>query len=284
MFWSYGALAILTGAGIWLWWLRRLDRFEPERLRDLLRIGLLGGALAILVALFLGIPLHRMPRAALFYGLAGINEEVAKSWATVLLLKRRDLVDEPVDVVVYALSVALGFALIENLLYFLPGQASIPLLRNLYSLPAHLCFAMIWAVPLVPVFWGDRAKAHPYLWILPFIGVAGLVHGASNTLLTLVKGWPLAAWMAVPLATMVLLGRHVLKHYADQSPFLPLDACPFCGREGDRKRGSRCGLCGSPLARTFYRACASCAGPVPPAARFCQHCGAVQPAGDTHVP
>jgi len=284
MFWFYGAVAILVGAGIWLWWIRRLDRFEPERLRDLLRIGLLGGAFAIVMALLLGIPVHFVRSKILYFALAGINEEVAKSWATLVLLRRRDLVDEPVDVLVYALTVALGFALIENFLYFVPGSPFVPIVRNLFSLPAHLCFAMIWAVPLTPLFWGERAKPRPYLWILPYVLAAGLVHGASNVLVTRTDGWLHLLWLAVPLATMAILGRYLLRTFAARSPFLPLTACPFCGRDSDPKGRARCGLCGSPLARTYYHACPSCAGPVPPAAGFCQHCGAAQATGAPHVP
>lgn len=284
VFWLYGAVAILAGGGIWLWWLRRLDRFEPERLRDLVRIGLLGGAFAIVMSLLLGLPLHYMHSKVLYFAFAGIGEEIAKSWATVALLRRRDLVDEPVDVFVYALTVALGFAVIENFLYFLPGKPLVPVTRSLFSLPAHLCFAMIWAVPLTPVFWGAGAKAHPYRFILPFVLAAGLVHGASNTFLTYVEGWPLLVWTAIPLATMAIIGRHFLRKYSDQSPFRPLAVCPFCGREGDAKGRPRCGLCGSPLARTFYHDCPACEGPVPPAARFCQHCGAAQSTGDSDAP
>jgi RsiW-degrading membrane proteinase PrsW (M82 family) len=284
MFGFYGAMAILVGAGLWLWWIRRLDRFEPERLRDLLRIGLLGGAFSIVMTLVLGAPILLVRVEVPYFLLAGVNEEVAKSWATVVLLKRRDLVDEPVDVLVYALTVSMGFALLENFLYLLHGGPWIPVTRSLFSLPAHLCFAMVWAVPLTPLLWGTAAKAKPYRWVLPFVLLAGLVHGASNLVTLHAKGWLGLAWLGIPLTVMAIFGRHFLKKPADQSPFQPLPACPFCGREVGAKSRSQCVRCGSPLARTFFRACPSCEGPVPPAARFCQHCGAIQAGGDSDVP
>jgi len=165
----------------------------------------------------------------------------------------------------------------------MPRRPYVPVVRNLYSLPAHLCFAMIWAVPLTSVFWGTRAKRHPYGWIFHYVLAAGITHGASNIFVTKVSGWPLFAGMVFPLAAMVLLGRYFLKKYADQSPFKALAICPFCGRAADPKGPSHCRLCGSPLAQTFFRTCSSCEGPMPPNARFCQHCG-VAAIGVPYVP
>lgn len=275
--WLYGALAIVVGAALWLWWIRRLDRFEPEPLRDLLRVGLLGGALAVLATLALGLPLRWVPKPIPFFAAAGVLEEVAKSAATLTLLRRRPLVDEPVDVLVYALTVALGFALIENVLYFLPLRPAIPLLRTLYSVPAHLGFTMIWAVPLAGAVWGPQVVTRPYPRILPWVLLAGLVHGATNLLVTYAAGLTAALWMLVPLTAMLLWGRRFLTAFADRSPFLPLETCPFCGRDHGPRGPTHCARCGTPLARTYYHDCPGCGGPVAPIARFCPGCGTAQP-------
>lgn len=40
----------LAGAAIWFRWVRRYDRFEPEPIRHLLFVGVLGGLVSGLVA------------------------------------------------------------------------------------------------------------------------------------------------------------------------------------------------------------------------------------------
>ena len=47
----YGASGLLISTGIWVWVLRRYDRLEPEPLKVLLRVGLLGGILSVIPAI-----------------------------------------------------------------------------------------------------------------------------------------------------------------------------------------------------------------------------------------
>ena len=50
------------------------------------------------------------------------------------------------DIIVYSVFVALGFALVENVFYVLPGGVSIGIYRALISVPGHACFGVIMGV------------------------------------------------------------------------------------------------------------------------------------------
>ncbi|MBK7876944.1 MAG: PrsW family intramembrane metalloprotease [Planctomycetes bacterium] len=70
----------------------------------------------------------------------GLVEELVK-YAGLRLFARRDRhLDEPFDWVVYAVTVALGFALVENVLYVVNYGAEVATPRALFAVPAHaLC-------------------------------------------------------------------------------------------------------------------------------------------------
>ena len=125
--------AILFGTGIWLYILRRYDRVEPESLRYLVQVAIVGGLASVIVAAllnelissFLGIRglLFAETRVASIGGLlafclfVGFNEEIWKATATVFTTRKLGDLNEPVDAMIYAMTVGLGFASIENLIY-----------------------------------------------------------------------------------------------------------------------------------------------------------------------
>lgn len=109
---------------VWLWFWLREDRLHPEP-----RILILTAFLAGMLAVPLVIPFEKA--ASDYFGAGGtvfviwaIVEEVAKffvAWAVVL---RRREVDEPIDTLIYMITVALGFSAIENSLFILAPIAS----------------------------------------------------------------------------------------------------------------------------------------------------------------
>lgn len=124
---SLVAAVIPAGGHIWLiWW---LDRHEKEPWWLLMLVFLWGAfgatTLSIIVSLILDIPI-----AALFTGLtyelagasvvAPVVEEIAKALpiAVIVLVMRREI-DSVLDGIVYGAMAGLGFAFVENILYFL---------------------------------------------------------------------------------------------------------------------------------------------------------------------
>ncbi len=117
--------ALLTGlvpSLIWLYfWLRR-DRLKPEPFGLLLLCFLLGGAM-VFVAGFLqketkDLFTQKELRTALWAGI----EEMLKFLIFYVVAYRNRYNDEVIDAAMYMITIALGFAAIENILYILrPG-------------------------------------------------------------------------------------------------------------------------------------------------------------------
>jgi RsiW-degrading membrane proteinase PrsW (M82 family) len=180
--------AAAASAAVWLAIIRRYDRLHPEPLKTLALAGLGGGLLAVLVAA----PLNAWALARLeplgggmailaFSLFVGFNEEVCKALAGVLVMRRRREVDEPVDGMVYAMTVSLGFAALENLVYMAQLGVGVILVRSLLSVPAHLACGAIWG------FGYARARfLQPggglFAVMAPYVLWAGLAHAAYDLL------------------------------------------------------------------------------------------------------
>ena len=104
---------------VWLWFWLREDRLHPEP-----RILILTAFLAGMLAVPLVIPFEKtvsdyFGSGSLVFVIWAIVEELAKffvAWAVVL---RRREVDEPIDAMIYMITIALGFSAIENSLFIL---------------------------------------------------------------------------------------------------------------------------------------------------------------------
>lgn len=115
----YVFLALIGGlvpALFWLWFWLREDSLRPEPWR-LVALSFLGGMLVVPLAL----PLQKY--ALLFFSdlsliLVWVTiEEGLKFLVALLLILWRKAVDEPIDVIVYMITVALGFSALENALF-----------------------------------------------------------------------------------------------------------------------------------------------------------------------
>lgn len=115
--------ALLGGifpALLWLWFWLKEDKKRPEP-RGLIMLAFITG----MVAVPLVIPLEQMVKAfsvnttLLMIFLWAAIEEIMKYGAAVFVVLRRKAVDEPIDTVIYMITVALGFAALENTLFLL---------------------------------------------------------------------------------------------------------------------------------------------------------------------
>jgi RsiW-degrading membrane proteinase PrsW (M82 family) len=119
-------LAVLCGVLpplVWLYFLLHEDRVNPEPQR-LIFMAFLVGMLAVPIV----VPLETLAASVFPQGLPLITswaviEEVAKFAMVALFILWRKEVDEPLDVVIYILTVALGFAALENTLFLLTPLA-----------------------------------------------------------------------------------------------------------------------------------------------------------------
>ncbi len=123
-------LAIAGGvlpALVWLWYWTREDKLHPEPRRLLLLAFIVGG-----ISVLLAIPLQHLAReilgastmsAPLIIAWAGIEESLKYLVALIAILWRK-AVDEPIDMLIYMLTVALGFSAVENTLFLISPIAT----------------------------------------------------------------------------------------------------------------------------------------------------------------
>jgi len=147
---------------LWLSWLLKRDKHEPEPLQLIALAfglgmlitypaGLINHAALSSQSFFnlfsnfdrasdiytIGLPGH----AVASFGIIGPTEELLKFSIVYYFFFRHKEFDEPIDGLIYAGSVALGFATAENFLYVRNHGAEVLLVRGLLTVPAHFLFA-----------------------------------------------------------------------------------------------------------------------------------------------
>ena len=131
---------------VFIGFLDRYDRFKKEPrilLIKLLAAGLVTPLAAlllenILVPLCAFLPEGLVVPGQAFLGIA-VPEEGVKLAALMLIVRKRKEFDEILDGAVYAVTVAMGFAMLENILYVLGSEQSmsVALIRGFTAVPLH---------------------------------------------------------------------------------------------------------------------------------------------------
>lgn len=281
--------AVGLSAGLWLKFVRHFDRFEPEPLRSILWVGLLGGLMSTWPAGQLNSAMDgilgtggfeaagsswpapvNLAVMALF---VGFNEEILKALATVILVRKRRDLDEPVDALVYSMTVALGFAAIENVDYVLEHGLGVLFIRSITAVPLHLGLAAIWGYGLARARFLP-GQGHLQAMAKPVV-IAALIHAAYDFIAFSMPGSLGLLSLGIAVAAgffMLQLMKERLKTLQFQSPFAPARMCPACATEvGPDARF--CPACGAQIAGEFLLVCAKCKLRIPAWASFCSGCG-----------
>lgn len=152
--WIILAAAIVPGI-LLLYYVYSKD-FNPEPKRMVYK-GFIYGCISVLASFAFSGPLMSLgffanePSSLLeaaktaFFG-AAIPEESAKLLMLWLLLRHSPEFDERYDGMVYAASVGLGFACLENLMYVISAGAGwfyVSVTRAIFAVPGHFAFAII---------------------------------------------------------------------------------------------------------------------------------------------
>lgn len=134
--------------------------------------------------------------------------------------------NEPMDGIVYAVMIGMGFAIVENIVYCMPSDIILAIVRDLTAVPAHAVFGVILGY-YVGLAKFDRANLFKNILIGLFLAVA--VHGLYDFFLF----QRYDDWLMI-LATFVLMGgvffswKFIIRHQED-SPFnhqAPLESIP----------------------------------------------------------
>jgi len=188
------------------------DRHLPEPAANLLLCFLLGlGSAALSQQMYLGLELFNLrfdavalgadnPGALLAYAMLAIGpiEELAKLLPFLLVVIRFKAFDEPVDGIIYASFIGLGYAAAENFHYldFLaPMQAAA---RGFASPVVHILFASIWGHWIATAKLSDKSIGFA---ALAGFTVAALLHGFYDFLVLLqpIAALPIAAGLILVL-------------------------------------------------------------------------------------
>ncbi len=278
-------VAVAVSAAVWLWFIRRHDKFKPEPLKALLRAFLLGGVASavpasilndVVIALNEVNPLRNpenLGSMVMFSLWVGFNEEFWKALATVGLMRNHPQFDEPVDGIIYAMTVALGFAALENLVYVYQHGLGVIFVRSLISIPAHLTCAAVWGYGLARIkFLSPRPRY--FREMARYVAAAGLAHALYD--LSLFMGYrTIPAGLAL-LVGLILYTRWRLKQLLRHSPAAPPGICPSC--RYINPLGERfCRSCGTDLGEEFCRICPWCGRRLPMSETRCYVCGHTQP-------
>lgn len=256
------------------------DKYEREPLALIVRVYLISfltviPALALEVAGIIvvqGLGAEAVLGAALTaFLVVGVAEEGSKFLFLRWLAFRRPEFNEPYDGIMYAVSVGLGFATVENLGYVLSassllGRVGLIGVRALTAVPAHALVGVIMGYCVgrakFAALGSDRARLLWLGFVLPVFA-----HGLYDFPLLVLASEPapdvaLAALLAVPMVIggLWVVGVRLIRRAQAQSPFKrpsplvnPLAAVRrayrFCAQCGARARSTDafCAVCGTHL-------------------------------------
>ena len=230
-----GRLALLLLASIgpgllWLWYFYRQDRFEPEPVKLILKVFFTGILLVIpaglLEQVWRGQLMNAVKNAdwlsflALSFFVISLVEEGLKTVTLWWLVGHSPELNEPVDGIIYGITLGLGFASLENLLWASAFGFGVALLRAVVTTLAHASFTG-WMGHYISRFrlgeGGAPGKQQQAVLWKGFLFVF-VSHGLYDFLLFLRN--PLSSLIAFLLiATMLVLLYRLLRRQVTASPF-----------------------------------------------------------------
>lgn len=273
-------------SAIWLYLIYRNDRFEPEPVRWLLFVGIAGGLLSAIpsaimnsiAAVGLGINIDVLRGEAgagllpitLFSIFVGFNEEFFKAAVSIFILKRLKEFNEPVDGLIYSMTVALGFAAFENIEYTIGGGISVLIIRSFTAVPLHIGLASFWGTGIA------RAKFYTgggYIkTVFPYIIPAAILHIVYNLYQFTHPGDPFALLFALVFSFFIIIyASKKLRFFLKESPFRKAGECPVCGTLNSFW-ARYCKKCGSYLVSEYYTLCEVCGTRNRAGSRYCHNC------------
>jgi len=221
----YLLLLALAPAIILMMYVYFRDKYEKEPIKLILKGILLGAIIIFPVGLIenyltgFTTGMAKIPKAA-FDGfiVAGATEEAFKYFVVFILIWRNHNFNEKFDGIVYAVSVSLGFAAIENLFYvFSENSMQVGLLRAFTAVPGHTIFGIVMGFYLGMARFSNQGKGK---WLLRAFTVPWLLHGMYDFML--MSGHSVLLLTFIPfLIYMYRYGFKKMRELNEQSFFNP---------------------------------------------------------------
>ena len=221
------AIALAPGAaiGLYIYW---KDKHEREPLGLLVK-SFFFGVISTLITLLISWPISRLipldptsltQQAVHAFLLVALIEEFSKFIFVRWVLYPNKNFNEPFDGIVYSVTVSLGFAGLENILYVMDGGVETAVLRMFTAVPAHASFGVLMGYFLGKAKF-EHKKAHYAIYAL---GVATLFHGAYDYFwfISYVPGIWIGA--VIFLIIGIVLSRRAIHIHQQASPFIRRDS------------------------------------------------------------
>ncbi|MBN1756380.1 PrsW family intramembrane metalloprotease [bacterium] len=146
-------IAIALAPGIfWAWFFYKRDKLEPEPVKKIVKLFFYGMLIAFPAAIIEQL-ITGSESVVLYIITAPVVEEFLKFIIVFITIFRDTEFDEPLDGIIYASAIALGFASLENIGYLYAAHRSgtlvnIGILRAILSVPGHALFSSMWGLAL----------------------------------------------------------------------------------------------------------------------------------------
>ena len=140
-------LSVLPGL-IWVIFIYKTDKYEPEPTKQILKAFILG-VLCVFPAVLLEGLFDIGSQHFMAIVVAPVVEETLKFLIFMIFFYHAKDFDEPLDGIIYACSIALGFATIENVFYVFSALQynsvfEVASMRAFLSIPGHFLFSALW--------------------------------------------------------------------------------------------------------------------------------------------
>ncbi len=192
--------------------IRRADRFHAEPMKLLIRL-MVFGMISVIPIILVEIWLSRMnvysgDLAAMYdaFVVAGFSEETFK-WLIVMIFAFGSVeYDEPLDGIVYAVFVSMGFAVVENIMYVYGNGFNNGIMRAVTAVPAHMLFGVMMGYYLSMYKFVGRKY---YLVLSVLIPI--LLHGSYNFIL-MANNWYLVLFIPYMMFMWWLATKRIKKY------------------------------------------------------------------------
>ncbi len=207
------------------WYIYYLDKYEKEDFRIL--------ALHFLLGVLLAIPVYFLEKYATEAGLdnpgnfwdsllfafvvIALLEELAKFLPLAGWTYRARFFDEPIDGIVYAVFIAMGFAAFENGVYAWKHEMETTLVRAFTAVPAHAAFGVIQGYYVGLARFDGSKKSSFFLGKGLVISI--LIHGIYDFFLLYEWYNWLVLLALVVLGLSVYYARNLVSLQQEKSPF-----------------------------------------------------------------
>lgn len=211
--------AVAPGVSL-LTYLYLRDRYEAEPIHMVVRLFVLGLLVVVpIMVIQRGLQLWLGDHSVLFaFGESAGVEEFVKWFVLYHVIYNHTEFDEPYDGILYAASISLGFATLENVLYavYSPATFGTLLVRALLPVSGHALFGIMMGYYLGKAKFAPKNRSVYFLSIsllLPFF-----LHGTYDWIMITVRtNW---MWFIVPfMIGLWIWGLRKMNHANSRSPF-----------------------------------------------------------------